>query len=194
MTKTVDAYSSDSLSANGLCGIQYSLDIFGTADREFDAAGKLTYEAYSFNHQFIKISGCHENTTPDFTFADLTNYSEGPKITKHPDGTSTEKTTIGISIYFEDYCGICFNPNNTWIATFTELKSSAGNTGDEAKRLMAVLKIWSDGLPQGMTELSPPGMRRVLREWYRIFDVDSDAGFEIEDPCTMDKRNFCTTS
>ena len=176
----------------GKCGINYALEAWGNSEIEKDAAGNITYEAYSFTQKYTKSSGCHQEYDWTYSKGDITKHGGDPVITPLPNGGTRESVWIRISGFVSDLCGPCYNPGNISIGYATERLTSNSGSGAEAKEKMLLMRRFGTQLEDDAE--NPIGLgagRRLMREWYKLFVAGDDpsGGLDVEDGCTFDDRH-----
>lgn len=192
MTVSIEVKEPDDLSAMGKCGINYALEALGESEVERDAAGNITYEAYSFTQKYTKVLGCHQVYDHTYSRGDITRAGGDPQITPLPNGGTRETVNIRIRGFVSDLCGPCYNPGNLSIGFANERLTSSSNSGAEAKEKMLLMRRFGTQLEDDAE--NPIGLGaglRLMREWYKMFvaDDDSSGDLDVESGCTFDDRH-----
>lgn len=193
-TSNFDDFDPEAANFSGMCGIRYLLEMRGEVEIWRDSAGNITDSFYSFYQRFTKISGCMHNSV-GYPIKSLDNDVYGPIITENlDDGSTVENISYRIRIFFDDFCGVCYNPGNVSIGGFTNISNTNDGSGDEAQQLIDLMKQWSDRLPPGETwPLGDTFGRRLLFQWTRLFNVNEDWA-QVEDPCGSSIQSQCAST
>jgi len=188
-----DQFTPTDYNYSGFCGITYWLQMRGEVEVWRDAAGKVTNTFYSFFHRFSKFSGC-KHSAVGYALKFLDNDVYGPTTETTDDGGTVEKTKLRIQLFFDDNCGICYNPGNVSIGTFTHIYNSSNGSGDDAQRLIALMKTWGGRLPSGSSfPIGDVFARRTLVEWYKLFGITDDWA-KVTDPCGSTVQAECDST
>lgn len=190
MSTIIEQKEVGDLSAMGNCGNIYTLELNGRANIYRNAAGAIVDSEYEFYEKFHKLTGCHYDFIPDFTAQDVRKFTSGPTISDAGNGETVESTEINITVFFEDYCGVCYNPGSVASAYRIRSLNTSNNNAADAKRLFALLRRWGNvSVPEGLTIMPPDALRRLLEEYYKLFDVPTGSGLDIVNPCA--DRSAC---
>ena len=189
------------LSAAGNCGIKHTVDCYARFMYVFGGGVTPTKE-YTFNLNYTRVEGCHgvffftePAGSPGMGFMTFTPYGD-PVITDLGNGVKKATYYVNFQLSLQDYCGICYNPENVAVSNLSQYANSV-NAAEAPEaldgftkltRLLGGLEAGKDGRNGG--RISIPDARRRLRDFFRLFDLNGQLSDDVPgDPCA--NRSLC---
>ncbi len=200
----VETYEPSALSGEGNCGVHDTVRISGKQVIMIRGQDLESFR-YEYSLRYMRVQGCHMTHTREGSLpagspgrASITYgpYSN-PVDTDLGNGLMKREYYIWLTVNLQDYCGICYNPQNVKITTINENATTLDPNGVtdsqmgffSLMRLLERLPGKKGGVRNGGRVSIPEG-RRAVRDISRAFDLYPHMDIPA-DACSTDIQSNC---